>query len=79
MGIRVQRCAGHRGEEEPVALCLDERRLELAGVVDHRRATNPGSFNVRGADGSPILLRHDALIDPAVAGTAAGRAGKTLH
>lgn len=59
MGIQVDCHAGYRGEQEPRAFHLDERRLEVVEIVD--RWIEPGRrwFKCRAGDGNTYILRHD--------------------
>jgi hypothetical protein len=59
MDLRVECYAGHRGEETPRRFHLDDRRVEVAEVLD--RWLDPGHryFKVRGDDGDTYILRHD--------------------
>ena len=61
MKIRVQCYAGHRGEEEPRAFDLGERRLELIEIIDRWLAPDHRYFKVRAGDGNVYILRHDEL------------------
>jgi hypothetical protein len=85
MRIRVECHAGYRGEEEPVALYLGERRLEVTEVMDRWLAPTHRYFKVRVGDGRQFVLRHDETIAAwelaALVGSAAGahRIGHTLH
>ena len=85
MRIRVECYAGYRGEDEPVALYLGERRLEVMEVVDRWLAPTHRYFKVRVRDGRQFVLRHDEAIHvwelAALVGSAAGahRIGKPLH
>ena len=85
MGIRVECDAGDPGEEEPIALYLGERRLEVTEVVDRWLAPGHRYFKVRVGDGRQFVLRHDAAKHAwelaALVGSAVGahRTGKTLH
>ena len=52
MTIRVECYAGYRGEQEPLAFWLGERRLAVRAVVDRW-------FKVDADDGAMYILRHD--------------------
>src|SRR3989304_871874 len=59
MRIRVECYAGYRGEEEPRAFWLGERRVE--GIGPQARGLPPQHryFKVRVDDGRRFILRHD--------------------
>jgi len=61
MKIRVQCYAGHRGEEEPRAFDLGERRLEVIEIIDRWLAPDHRYFKVCAGDGNVYILRHDEL------------------
>jgi hypothetical protein len=63
MRIRVECHAGFRGEEEPRAFWLDERRLPVADVVDRWLDPRHRYFKVRAEDGRQFVLRHDPASD----------------
>ena len=60
MEITVECTAGHRGEETPLALAFDGRRVEVAEVLDRWLAPDHRYFKVAGSDGALYILRHDA-------------------
>jgi hypothetical protein len=59
MQIRVQCYAGHRGEEEPRAFDLGDRRLEVVEIIDRWLAPDHRYFKVRADDDNVYILRHD--------------------
>ena len=59
MQVRVECYAGHRGEETPRRLLMDERAVEVAEVLDQWLAPDHRYFKVLGADGALYILRHD--------------------
>jgi hypothetical protein len=59
MQIRVQCYAGHRGEEEPRALDLGDRRLDVMEIIDRWLAPEHRYFKVQADDGGVYILRHD--------------------
>lgn len=59
MQIRVHCYAGHRGEEEPRAFDLEDRRLEIVLIIDRRLAPDHRYFKVQADDGNVYVLRHD--------------------
>lgn len=63
LAIRVECHAGHRGEETPRRLWIDERRVEVVEVLDRWLAPDHRYFKVRGDDGDVYIVRHDAAAD----------------
>lgn len=59
MKIRVECYAGYRGEQEPSAFTLGERRIEVASILDRWLAPDHRYFKVAGSDGDLYVLRHD--------------------
>ena len=59
MAIRVECYAGYRGEQEPLAFWLGERRLAVRGVVDRWFAPTQRWFKVDTDDGDMYVLKHD--------------------
>ena len=59
MQIRVQCYAGHRGEEEPRAFDLGDRRLEVVAIIDRWLAPDHRYFKVQADDDNVYILRHD--------------------
>ena len=57
--LRVECYAGHRGEEEPRAFYLGERRVQVAEVLDRWLAPDHCYFKVRADDGATYILRHE--------------------
>ena len=57
--LRVECYAGHRGEETPRAIVLDERRVAVAEVLDRWLGPDHRYFKVRGDDGDVYVVRHD--------------------
>lgn len=63
MTIRVECYAGYRGEQEPSAFWLGERRLEVRAIVDRWFAPAQRWFRVDAGDGHRYVLRHDEVPD----------------
>jgi hypothetical protein len=63
MTIRVECYAGYRGEQEPVAFWLGERRLVVRAIVDRWFAPAQRWFRVDADDGHLYVLRHDEPSD----------------
>jgi len=59
MKIRVYCYAGYRGEEEPRALDLGERHLEVIEIIDRWLDPDHRYFKVHADDGKLYILRHD--------------------
>jgi hypothetical protein len=60
MKIGVECYAGYRGEQEPRAFTLGERRFEVAEIVDRWIAPEHRYFKVKADDGRVLVLRQDA-------------------
>ena len=58
MRAKVECHAGHRAEEEPRRLVLDDRRVEVVAILDRWLAPDHRYFKVRGDDGAEYRLRH---------------------
>ncbi len=59
VGIRVECYAGFRGEQEPRAFWLGERRFEVAAIADRWIAPGQRWFKVAADDGYRYILRFD--------------------
>lgn len=59
MKIRVESYAGYRGEQEPRAFWLGERRVAALEILDRWIAPNHRYFKVRADDGHAYILRWD--------------------
>lgn len=59
LSVRVECYAGHRGEQTPRTIQLDDRRIEVAEVLDQWLAPDHRYFKLRAADGDLYLVRHD--------------------
>jgi hypothetical protein len=59
MSIAVECYAGYRGDQEPRAFWLGERRVEVNAVVDRWYAPSRRWFRVAAEDGDTYILRHD--------------------
>lgn len=60
MGLRVECHAGYCGEEEPRALHIGGRRIEIADIADRWLAPEHRYFKVRTVEGCTCILRHDS-------------------
>ena len=60
MAIRVECCSGYRGEQEPLAFWLGERRLAVLAIVDRWFAPEQRWFKVDAEDGNVYVLRHES-------------------
>jgi len=63
MKISVQCYAGYRGEEEPRAFALGERRLGVEEILDRWLGPDHRYFKVSADDGCAYILRHDTASD----------------
>ena len=59
MKIRVECYAGYRGEQEPRAFTLGERRMDVHEILDRWLAPDHRYFRVAASDGDIYVLRHD--------------------
>lgn len=59
MKLRVECYSGYRGEQEPRAFWLGERRLEVAALVDRWLAPDHRYFKCLAGDGNFYILRYD--------------------
>lgn len=59
MAIRVECYAGYRGEQEPTAFWLGDRRLAVRAIVDRWFAPESRWFRVDADDGYLYVLRYD--------------------
>jgi hypothetical protein len=59
MAIRVECYAGYRGEQEPLAFWLGERRLAVRAVIDRWFAPTQRWFKVDADDETTYVLRQD--------------------
>ncbi len=63
MPIRVECYSGYRGEEEPRAFWLGDRRMEVAELLDRWLTPSCRYFKVKAQDGDAYILRHDEVSD----------------
>jgi hypothetical protein len=61
MAIRVECYAGYRGEQEPCAFYLGQRRVEVLEVVDRWADPQRRWFRCQSDDGHSYVLRHDEV------------------
>jgi hypothetical protein len=61
--LRVECHAGHRGEEEPRAFYIGERRVTVVQTLDRWLAPAYRYFKARADDGATYILRHDHARD----------------
>ena len=59
MKLAVECYAGHRGEQEPRAFLLDDRRIAVLEIADRWLSPDHRYFKVRADDGGTYILRHD--------------------
>ena len=60
MAFRVECYSGHRGEETPRALIIDQRRVDVIEILDRWLAPEHRYFKVKGSDGDIYIVRLDA-------------------
>jgi hypothetical protein len=63
MEIDVECYAGYRGEQEPRAFRLGERRIAVTEIVDRWLGPDYRYFRVSGDDGNLYVLRRDDAKD----------------
>jgi hypothetical protein len=63
MEIRVECYAGYRGEQEPRALHIGERRIGVVEIVDRWLAPDHRYFKLQGEDDAVYVVRHDPAGD----------------
>lgn len=61
MEIRVECDAGYRGDQEPRAFWLGERRLEVVELADRWLSTEQRHYKVKAGDGDFYVLRYDEI------------------
>jgi hypothetical protein len=61
--IRVECYAGYRGEQEPRAFTLGERRFTMLEILDRWLDPRHRYFKVNADDGRRFILRHDTASD----------------
>jgi hypothetical protein len=59
MAIRVKCCVGYRGEPEPLAFWLGERRIAVREILDRWYAPTQRWFKVATDEGHLYVLRCD--------------------
>lgn len=59
MTIRVESAAGFRGEQEPRAFFLGERRIEVCDILDRWYDLHQSWFRCQADDGHSYVLRHN--------------------
>jgi hypothetical protein len=59
--LRVECSAGHRGEEEPRAFTLGERRFAVVEILDRWLEPAHRYFKVKADDERRFILRHDSV------------------
>ncbi|OOG25420.1 hypothetical protein B1C78_06650 [Thioalkalivibrio denitrificans] len=77
--IVVECHAGYRGEEEPRALRIGERRTVVEEILDRWLAPDHRYFKLRCDDGGVYLLRHDNASHPPELLPAMGNWGQSLR
>ena len=59
MTVRVECYAGHRGEETPRVIVIDDRRINVVEILDRWLAPDHRYFKLKGDDGDVYIVRHD--------------------
>ena len=57
--LRVECYAGHRGEQTPRMLQIDDRAIAVAEVLDAWLAPDHRYFKLKGEDGDTYIIRQD--------------------
>jgi hypothetical protein len=57
--LHVECYAGHRGEQTPRMLQIDERQVRVEAVLDAWLAPDHRYFKLRGEDGDTYIIRQD--------------------
>ena len=83
MKLHVECYAGYRGEEEPRAFTLGERRFAVLEIIDRWLDPRHRYFKVRADDNRQFIVCHDSVSDEwelaALVGTEGPRAAGLLH
>ena len=61
--LRVEAYCGYRGEQEPRAFTLGERRFTVQEILDRWLDPQHRYFKIRADDGRTFILRHDSPTD----------------
>ncbi len=61
--LRVECHAGHRGEETPRVIYIDDRKIVVEEVLDAWLSPDHRYFKVRGDDGDIYIIRYDTDAD----------------
>lgn len=59
MRVQVECHAGYRGDEEPRAVTVGNRRFEVCEILDRWIAPDRRYFKVQADDGRTLILRHN--------------------
>jgi hypothetical protein len=63
MPLCVSCYSGYRPNQEPLAFCLGDRRLEVKAILDRWYSPTQRWFRVDADDGHMFVLRHDEQSD----------------
>jgi hypothetical protein len=63
LDVRVESYAGSKAEERPLRICIDERKVEVAEVLDRWYGPDHEYWKLLGDDGWTYLLRYDRAQD----------------
>jgi hypothetical protein len=59
--LQVECYAGHRGEETPRLLVIDERKVFVEDVLDTWLGPDHRYFKIKGDDGDVYIIRQDTV------------------
>lgn len=57
--LQVECYAGHRGDEKPRMLLIDERKIFVEEVLDSWHGPDHRYFKLKGDDGEVYIIRQD--------------------
>jgi hypothetical protein len=61
--LKVECYAGYRGEQEPRAFLLGDRRIPVIEILDRWLSPRDRYFKIKAEDGGTYVLRHDLSSD----------------
>ena len=61
--VSVECYAGHRGEETPRVVVLQDRRIEVSEILDRWLAPDHRYFKFKDSAGDTFIVRHDTAAD----------------
>ncbi|MDH3974671.1 MAG: hypothetical protein OEV42_10380 [Deltaproteobacteria bacterium] len=63
MIIAVEAYSGHKANERPLAIRLDEKRLEVVDILDRWYGEDHEYFKIKAEDGCLYIIRYDRIND----------------